>query len=193
MVMALRARHRQAQEASRGRINTVVLHFRAQCVESQTSQIFIFFRQLIARDLRLHERVVRHVGIEGSNYPVAIPERIGVGLVLGRVQLVVGIPRDVQPVPPPAFAITGRREQSVDHSGKRIRRLIPHKPIHLIRRRRQAREIEIRAPDQSPPLGLTHRRQALFLQLRQNKPVQVIVRPLRVPNPGRRRFHHGLE
>ena len=55
MVVALRARHGQAQKAPRGRIHPVVLHLRAERVKAQPGYIFLLFRKLISRNLRLDE------------------------------------------------------------------------------------------------------------------------------------------
>src|SRR5262245_19288243 len=107
MVVALGAGHGQRQETAAGRVYTVVLEFGAIGVKRQPGLILlsVLVRQQVARDLGFHEHVVRHVFVEGADYPVAIAERIGERLILSGVELIVGVARYIEPIAPPALAV----------------------------------------------------------------------------------------
>ena len=72
---------------------------------------------LIRRDLRDQEAVVRQVLVERRDDPVAISVGLRIiAVFLEHVALGVGVPGHVQPVPSPAFAEMRRGEQGIDHA-----------------------------------------------------------------------------
>ena len=77
--------------------------------------------QFVAGDLFEEEPVVRLVGVERPDDVVAIALGVRPGQVLLALPLRVGIAGQVEPVPSPALAISGRREQAVDHRLVRVR------------------------------------------------------------------------
>ena len=70
----------------------------------------------VGGELLAHELVVRHILVEGTDDPVAI--YVGEGIAPAgtpdEIALGVGISRDIQPMPPPAFAKSRRGEEFVD-------------------------------------------------------------------------------
>ena len=73
----------------------------------------------VAGELIAHKLVVGQVAIEGGDDPVAVAVQLWDGVV-GVVARGVGIAHDVEPVPAPAFTVTWRGEQPLDHAGERI-------------------------------------------------------------------------
>ena len=158
----------------------------------------------IARELFACELIERHVAVQRANYPVAItPNRAR--LVIS-ITGAVCIAREVQPLPRPVLAIRRLGQQAVDQFPVSLRGLVRDKRLHLIRRRRQSREIQthasyermlVRLPRGVPPapfqlredkaihviaspLRILHRRQCLTLRLHV-RPMRLVLRPL--PNP----------
>src|SRR6266849_4309762 len=128
VIVALGAGNREAEETAAGDVHAIVLELGAIGVKCQAGLILfgIFFRQLVAGDLGFHELIVGHVLVKRADYPVSITEGVGVGLVHGGVELVVGIARDVEPVAAPALAIMRGSQQAVDYVGEGILRFIAH-------------------------------------------------------------------
>ena len=103
--------------------------------------------QSVARNLFAYELVVRQVGVERTNRVVAVPPGVGdfkIELVAHRL----GIPREIEPVAAPTFAVMRRRQQPIDARFVRGRRLIREERIDLRRRRRQADEVERKPANQ---------------------------------------------
>ena len=186
MVVALRAGDGEAEEAAGGGVHAIILHFRTQGVKAQAGDVLVFIGKLIARDLCPDESVVGHVGIEGVDDPVAVAERVGVRLILGGVQLIVRITRDIEPVTAPALPVTRGCEQRINHFREGIGRFVASKRFHLFGGRRQAGQIQISPADESPAIRGSYRSQVLFFEFREDKAVQIIVRPLCVFDFGRR-------
>jgi hypothetical protein len=69
--------------------------------------------EFVARDLFEDEAVVRLVFVEAANDVIAITPGVR-SFVIVRASGGVGVARDIQPVPSPAFAITRRLKQSLD-------------------------------------------------------------------------------
>ena len=147
VVVALRALYGEAEEPASGSVDAIVLELRTEAVERQARdkiRILAAFKE-ISGDLRLHEPVVRHVVVESLNDPIAIAVSVRIGFHLRRVQLVVRIAGDVEPIAAPALAIARGREQVVDDLGERIRRFVLNEGANLFRGRRQADQVEIGA------------------------------------------------
>ena len=76
--------------------------------------------------------------------PVAVAAAVGVQSRLERVGLVLGVAGHVEPVPAPALAVVRRGQQPVDHLGEGVGRLVGQERLDLLRRRRQADQVERR-------------------------------------------------
>ena len=101
--------------------------------------------------------------VERGDDVVAVAPGVAVGDVL--VEAVgVGVAGDVEPVPAPALAVGGRGEQPVDDLGEGVGRVVGEEGVDLLRRRRQAGQVEGRAADQRPPVGRRRGRQARRLR-----------------------------
>ena len=141
-------------------------------------------RQQVAGNLLLHEPVVGLVGVERVDDPVAVAERVRVRDVL--VEPVrVGVTGDVEPVPSPALAVAGRRQQPLDHPLVGVGPLVGQEGVDLGRGRRQAGQVERDPPQQLPLAGGGDRVQPLGLEPRQDEPVDRAARPGRVADGGR--------
>src|SRR5262249_35739832 len=90
--------------------------------------------------------------IDRPDHPIAIHPHLP--RIVDRVAVRIGVPRHVEPVPPPALAVVRRREQPVDHLLVRIRRFILDERADLLRRRRQPRNIQ---PHAAHPLPFRRR------------------------------------
>ena len=89
-----------------------------------------FKRQLIARKLFDNESIERLVLVDRVHDIVAISPRIAVSNVF--IQPIgVSIPRDIQPVTSPVFAIGGGFQQAVNNFRESIRLFITQEVIDL--------------------------------------------------------------
>ena len=196
-------RHRAAQDDIEAVVNDVILVVEktaAQREEAERGDVPRFSAGAghVAGDLAREELIVRHVLIQRTDDPVAIRprKRILAALAAREVAAVVGIARHVEPVASPALAVTRRSEQAIDHFRKGIagRRGIFFKDGNLFARGRQAREIECRAADERVARSERRWRDALAFELRKDKPIDLIRRPMRSILHGRhRRFADRLE
>ena len=101
-----------------------------------------FGRQEIAGDLFEHEAVERHVRVHGVDDPVAVTPRFAEEEVF--VQAVgIGVARQIEPMPAPAFPELRRVQQPVHDALERVGPLIFKKRSHLLRSRRQAGQLKI--------------------------------------------------
>ena len=106
-----------------------------------------FEGQEIAGQLLDDKLIERLVAIERCHDVIAISPRISVCDVF--IQTIrVRVPRDIEPMPSPAFAVLWRCEQSIDDSHKCVGRIVSKKSVYLIRRRRQTDQIEGDAADE---------------------------------------------
>ena len=128
VIVAARAIHGEAEEGASeivdrvldGEVLRVVVHARAEaaCVGDVAGGDDLIVRargQQIAGDLRAHKLIVRQVGIEGRDDPVAIL----VHLRDGKIRVVaggVGVAHHVEPVPAPAFAVRRGGEEAVEEN-----------------------------------------------------------------------------
>src|SRR5262245_31218042 len=102
----------------------------------------------VASEVLDQELVVGQIGIERSNYVVAISP--------GVVQVVVefeaerfAVADDIEPVTAKTFAIAGRGEQAIDQSLIHVGRVVGEKRIDFVGQRREAGQIECQATDES--------------------------------------------
>ena len=103
----------------------------------------------------------------------------------------VGITREVEPVPAPAFAVMRGVEQPIDNALERRARVAVRSRKErrsLLRGRRQADQVVVHAPQQRPIFRPTIRLQLGRLQLGEDKPIDFIFRPLRILDRRRGRF-----
>ncbi len=85
-------------------------HVRTEEVEAGRGQgVGLVRKQLIARQLFLHEAVERLVAVEGTHDVIAVAPGVGPHLVV-LVPVALGVARDVEPVATPALAVVRRRE-----------------------------------------------------------------------------------
>ena len=125
--------------------------------------------QTVGGELLDDETVVGQVGVERADHVIAVRVRESVAalLVAGEVALRVGVARHIEPEASPALAVSGRGQQSIDGPliGRTVTRVIAHKILGLLGRRRQARQ-PVRHPPQQGA-GLRLRRSGKFaLRLR---------------------------
>ena len=148
--------------------------------------------QFVARKLFQHEAVVRLVVIQGGNHVIAIAPRFG----LFRVALIaVGlrISRDVEPMPPPPFAVLLAGKQLVDKPLIRLRRVIGYEAVNFLGRGGQSNEIEKQTADERAGIGRRIRRQPLFFEAGEHKSVDRIGNPIGTADLRDRGMAHRLE
>ena len=166
MIVALGAGYGKAEEAAGSDVDPVVLEFGTQRVEAEAGSRFRRFGKLIAGDLRFDEEIVGHVPIEGVDHPVAVAESVGVRGLASGVELVVGIAGYIEPVAAPAFAVARAGQQTVYYFFERVRRFVGEEGVDLFGRGREAGEIVGGAAEEGALIGGLHRRESLFVQLR---------------------------
>ena len=119
----------------------------------------------VPRHLLLDETGVGLVRVEGPDDVVAVGPRMIPRLVLV-VAVRVPVVRDVEPMPGPALAMAGRRQQAVDQPLIGRRRGVGDEGGDLLGGRRQARQVERDAADQGGGAGHRRRLQALLGEFR---------------------------
>ena len=121
----------------------------------------------VAGQLERREAVEGHVGIKGPDDPVAeSPDRArGIVGVAGAV----GVTGEVEPLPGLMLAVAVVGQQPVDVAFVGIRRRIGDEGIDLLRRRRQADQIEGEAAGKHCPIGLGLKREPVSLEPRQHE------------------------
>ena len=110
-------------------------------------RVEVFGVQDIPRQLQTDELIKRHIGVERFDHPVAIvigPRTETIELVSATLRE----PRGIQPVPPPAFAVSGTGQQLVDHLVEGVGRLIRDERRHLFGGRWQTDKVEVSPPDE---------------------------------------------
>ena len=148
--------------------------------------------QEVAGDLLLKEPVVRLVLVEGGHHVVAIPPGLGVSDVLVH-PVGVGVPGQVEPVPPPPFAVSGRPEQAVDGPLEGLRRLVGQESGHFLGGGGKSGEVERRAADQGPAVGGRGLAERLRLQSSQDEAIDRRSDPALVLDGGEWRLDDRLE
>ena len=144
-------------------------------------------------DLGLGEQIVGKIAVESLHHPVPVAIGVGIGIVPGVVEPVVGIAGQIQPVAPPALSVVRRGQQAVDHLGEGQRRAVPDEGLHLLRRGGQADQVQAGPPYEYPPPCRFHRTHSLGLQPGQDESIDGRPGPLTVCGCGRRRLADGLE
>src|SRR5262245_23475761 len=90
----------------------------------------------------------------------------------------VAVMTKVEPCPDPAFAVMGRGEQPIDEPFVGIGVWVFHKLPHLVRRRRQADQIERHAADERGAIGLGGGSEPCSFETREDEAIDRIPRPL---------------
>ena len=101
----------------------------------------------------LHKLVVRQIGIEGVDDPVAITPGIRADLVVFK-PVGLGEARKIEPVLRPMLALGWRGQQAVDEIFVGARRCVLEKRLHFGGSRRQAGEVEGQPTNQGASIGL---------------------------------------
>ncbi len=149
VVVAASARDGQAQEAARDDVDAVVddvvLVVKKPPAESEEPErgergLVLAERQAVGGDLLDDEAIKGEVGVERTDHVVAVRvrERVAPLLITREIALGVGVTGHIEPEASPAFPVSRRGQQTVNHlfvSG-RVTRVIAHKRIGLVRRRR---------------------------------------------------------
>ena len=146
----------------------------------------------VARDVLDDEAVIGHVGVERPDDVIAIgvgADDVVVELVPGRL----GVPHQVEPVPPPALAVVGRREQAIDDLLEGVRGAVGEEGVDLRDRRRQADQVERQAPEERPLVGVRGGLEALRLQAVEQEAIDGVPRPSRALDRRGFRRPDGLE
>ena len=161
VVMATSATDRQSQQPAADDIDFVVdvvvrvVELAAGGEEPEGRERFgrSVWPELIGRQLLEHEAVVWHVLIERANDVVAVGVSVGIAAFLReRVAFGIGIPRDIQPMAAPPFAIPRRRQQSINQPPRRVRGLVRDKRVNRVGVQRYAKQIERESASQRPSI-----------------------------------------
>jgi hypothetical protein len=92
----------------------------------------------------------------------------------------------VEPVLPPALAVTRAGQQSIDHALERVGPAVGEEGIDFLWGRGKAGEVKSNTADQGCALGLGRMRNAQLFELGQDEPVDRVAHPARLFD--RRRF-----
>ena len=149
-------------------------------------------RQEVAGELFLDEQVERFVLVEGLDEVVAVtPGMLGEDVVRGADH--VGIPREIEPVAGPAFAVSRRGEQAVDDLGVGVGGLVFGEGDDFLGRGREAGEVEADASDPGMSVGIAGRLEAFGLDFLEEEAIERILRPGGVFDGGSGRISDRLE
>jgi hypothetical protein len=149
-------------------------------------------RQQVARQLLDNELIVGRVAVEGIDDVIAIAPGVahdGVGVVGRGVRMA----DDVEPVPAEALSIVRRSEQAIDHPGEGIGRPVALEGCDLLRRGRQADQVERRSTDEGTTIGGRSGGEALRLEPSQDEPIDRRGGPVCRPHRRRKLISGGLE
>ena len=107
--------------------------------------------QLLDRELIERQVAINRVNDPLAKYPGMRPQTVS------QITLAVGIPGEVQPVPPPTLAVMGRIQQLINQPFVRLRFQVRDELFHGIRCRRKPREVQIQTPNQRATICLSSR------------------------------------
>ena len=140
---------------------------------------FVLGERFIAGQLPQDKLVIRHVGIERGDHPVAVAPGVAANLVVFEA---VGLCKagQIKPVLRRTLAKTRRVQQAVDKLRHRIRPFIQNKLINLPGCRRQPRQIETQTTDQRFASSERLRLQSAFLQPCQHERINGMTAPSRI-------------
>ena len=147
---ALRAAHDDV-DAVIDDVLLVIKEASAEGQEAQGRQVAGVFasHERVRRELQLEELVIRHILIESPDDPITVSVGVGVTTFLFEdITLGVGVTRNVEPVPAPAFAEGWGGEESVDEFIVCLRVAIRDEALDLGGGGRQAVQHKVRATNQ---------------------------------------------
>ena len=108
--------------------------------------------QKIAGELFDGELIEGHVRVQRIHHPIAPRPHRTLGVALEAVS--IGVAREIEPVPSPAFAVAGRGEEALDKLFIGVGRAVGDKRSDFYGRGRQAVEVEAHAADEGGAVGL---------------------------------------
>ncbi len=195
--VALGALDRQAEDALADRLHPVEHRLHAELLgvdapllvdhrvaeEARRDDLILGgIRELVPGDLLDDEAVVGEVAVEGVDDPVAIEPDVPRLVLLEPVA--VGVPGRVEPVPPPALAVMGARQEALDHLLVGILVPIGDEGIDLGNGRGQPDQVEAQAADQRDPVRLGRRLETFPLQAGQHEPIDRVPHPALIAGAG---------
>ena len=148
--------------------------------------------QRVTGNLVAQKLVIRHVGVQRLDDPVAIAPGV-VAPLIAFESVRVGVMSDVQPVPRPPLAVMRRIEQPFDEAFIRIWITIVDERLDLFRRRGETEQIKRQPPNQRPPVRLRRRNQFVRFEPRENKLIDLVARPPLVLDRWHGRSFHRLK
>ena len=152
----------------------------------------ICVHEFITGELLADEMVVGLVVVESTNDVIAITP--GIRLVaVALVAVRLGEADEVEPMPPPLFAVMGRGKQAIHERFPSLRRSIGDECLDLLRCRRQPREIVVNAPDERVFVGGRVGCDAFRFELREDKGIDRIRDRRTAFHRGHRGLFHRLK
>ncbi len=145
-------------------------------VAGRHPQLGIIGIELIAGELLGQEAVVGFVGVEGPDDIVAVTPGMGTKGILP-VTVRLGIADEVEPVPPPALAVTRRGQQAVDQSLVSFRRVVGQERVDFLGGRRQPGQVEGGTSNQCRLVGFRGGRQTVIEKSLEDEPIDGVSRP----------------
>jgi hypothetical protein len=199
VVVAPRAGHRQAHGAASDHVDAVIDDVMGHPDEPPPAGEKSHGREVgrigrlepVGRQLQKQKPVVRKVVVEGPNHPVAIRRRMHELPLLAAIDIPLGvrIPRHVQPVTPPAFAVARAGQQAVDqrrHRRRPVGRGCFDKSVDLVRGRGQPGQVKTHPADDRACIRRPGRRETGRFQPRQDESIDIGLDPVGPLDRGRR-------
>ncbi len=116
--------------------------------------------------------------VERADHIVAIRPGVVAALVFV-IAVSVAIMDDIEPVPPPPLAMVRTGQQSIDQRFVSERTRIMDERLDLLGSRRQAEQVERKAPDQGAAIGLGAVLEPVFFQCGEDERVDRRTNPVR--------------
>eukprot|EP00913_Durusdinium_trenchii_P028312 g26540.t1 len=116
------------------------------------NRLWVSRSQHVAGELAAGEFIVRKIGVESIDHPVAVAPGVGPHPIPFEA-LAFAEPHDVEPVTCPAFTVMGRSQQAIDKSLIGIRGTIGEEGAHLLGRWGKSQQIEGESADQLSAAG----------------------------------------
>ena len=139
--------------------------------------------KFVAGNLLEQKSIVGLVRIEGPDHIVPVAPCLT--SILTVPILDIGITRQIEPIAPPPFTVTGGRQQAVNQLLIGLRILVREECLSFFRGGWQSGKIEVGSPDQCEAIRLRRERQSLCLELLQDESVNRIADAILVADGGR--------
>ena len=152
---------------------------RAAAAEARgDKRVVIAGLQVVAGQLEHEEPIVREIGVQRADDPVAIAPGVGpFGVELESIG--VGVMSQVEPVLPPAHAVLRTGKQAVDQTLVGVRTLVGQERSDLFGRRRPAGQVESDAADQRDTACRRRMAQTQLFELAEDEPIDRVLHPAR--------------